>query len=138
MRRFTLAATLAVLAGLPGLSGHSAEQTKLNALMQRKLVNAQKVLAAVTMNDFKAVRKHAEELIDISREAEFKVIKTPRYEMLAEDFRRTEPSSPISYTLEEAVRRARLSWPDLLRELIPELPPRSSVLVGLGIRAPSE
>jgi hypothetical protein len=88
MRRFILAAALAVLAGLPGLSGHSAEQTKLNALMQRKLVNAQKVLAAVTMNDFKAVRRHAEELIDISREAEFKVIKTPRYEMLAEDFRR--------------------------------------------------
>ncbi len=89
MRRFTLAAALAVLAGLPGLSGHSAEQTKLNALMQRKLVNAQKVLAAVTMNDFKAVRRHAEELIDISREAEFKVIKTPRYEILAEDFRRS-------------------------------------------------
>jgi type VI secretion system protein ImpA len=57
---------------------------------------------------------------------------------IAEAFRRTEPSSPISYTLEEAVRRARLSWPDLLHELIPELPPRSSVLVSLGIRAPSE
>jgi hypothetical protein len=89
MRRFTLVAAVALLAGLPGLSGHSAEQTKMSALMQRKLANAQKVLAAVTMNDFKAIRKHAEELIDISREAEFKVIKTPRYEVLAEDFRRT-------------------------------------------------
>jgi type VI secretion system protein ImpA len=57
---------------------------------------------------------------------------------IAVAFRRAEPGSPISYTLEEAVRRARLSWPDLLRELIPDLPPRSSVLVGLGIRPPSE
>jgi type VI secretion system protein ImpA len=57
---------------------------------------------------------------------------------IAAAFRRTEPSSPFSYTLEEAVRRARLSWPDLLRELIPELPPRSNVLVGLGMRPPSE
>jgi len=89
MRRFTLAVmTLALFAGLPALSGHGAEQTKLNTLMHRKLDHAQKVLAAVTMNDFKAVRRHAEELIDISKEAEFKVLKTPRYELLAEDFRR--------------------------------------------------
>ena len=88
MRRFTLAAAVALLAGLPGLSGHSAEQTKLNELMHRKLVNAQKVLAAVATNDFKAIRKHAEELIDISKEAEFKAIKTPQYELLSEDFRR--------------------------------------------------
>jgi type VI secretion system protein ImpA len=57
---------------------------------------------------------------------------------IAVAFRRNEPGSPLSYTLEEAVRRARLSWPDLLREMIPDLPPRSSVLVGLGIRPPSE
>ena len=88
MRRFTLTAALVLLAGLSGLSGHGAEKTKLTELMQRKLVNAQKVLAAVATNDFKAIRKHAEELIDISKEAEFKVLKTPRYELLAEDFRR--------------------------------------------------
>jgi hypothetical protein len=89
MRRFTLAvAALALLAGLPALSGHGAEQTKLSALMHRKLENAQKVLAGVATNDFKGVRRHAEELIDISKEAEFKVLKTPRYELLAEDFRR--------------------------------------------------
>jgi type VI secretion system protein ImpA len=57
---------------------------------------------------------------------------------IAMAFRRTEPGSPISYTLEEAVRRARLSLPDLLRELLPELPARSSILLGLGIKPPSE
>jgi hypothetical protein len=88
MRRFLLPAALALLAVLPAVRGHSAGQKKLSDLMHRKLENAQKVLAAVATNDFKAIRKHAEELIDISKEAEFKVMKTPRYEMLAEDFRR--------------------------------------------------
>ena len=88
MRRFTLTAALALAAALPALSGHGAEQKKLTDLMHRKLDNAQKVLAGVATNDFKAVRKHAEELIDISKEAEFKVLRTPRYELLAEDFRR--------------------------------------------------
>lgn len=36
---------------------------------------------------------------------------------LAEHFEKTEPQAPISYTLVEAVRRARLSLPDLLAEL---------------------
>ncbi len=89
MRRLTMAVTaLGLLAVLPALSGHGAEQTRLSKLMDRKLVHAQKVLAAVTMNDFKGIRQNAEELIDISREAEFKVLKTPRYETLSEDFRR--------------------------------------------------
>jgi type VI secretion system protein ImpA len=57
---------------------------------------------------------------------------------IAEAFRRTEPNSPLSYTLEDAVRRARLSWPELLRELLPDLPPRASILSGLGIRPPTE
>lgn len=53
-------------------------------------------------------------------------------------FRNNEPNSPLSYTLEEAVRRARLPLPDLLRELLPELPPRINVMVGLGMRPPNE
>lgn len=36
---------------------------------------------------------------------------------LAEHFEKTEPQAPISYTLVEAVRRARLSLPELLAEL---------------------
>jgi type VI secretion system protein ImpA len=57
---------------------------------------------------------------------------------IAEIFRRAEPNSPLSYTLEEAVRRARLSLPELLREMMPELAQRSSLLNGLGIRPPAE
>ncbi len=49
-------------------------------------------------------------------------------------FRTTEPNSPLSYTLEEAVRRARLGLPELLKEMMPEAAPRSALLVSLGIR----
>ena len=57
---------------------------------------------------------------------------------IAHAFRVSEPGSPFSYTLEEAVRRARLSWPELLREMLPEHPPRASVLSNLGIRPPED
>jgi type VI secretion system protein ImpA len=53
-------------------------------------------------------------------------------------FRLSEPNSPLSYTLEDAVRRARLGWPDLLREMMPESAPRAAILSGLGIRPPPD
>ena len=53
-------------------------------------------------------------------------------------FRKTEPNSPISYTLDEAVRRARLGLPELLKEMMPEAAPRSALLAGLGIRSTAE
>jgi type VI secretion system protein ImpA len=55
---------------------------------------------------------------------------------IAEFFRRTEPLSPLSYTLQEAVRRARMSWPELLEEIVPDLSLRAQILISLGIRPP--
>ncbi len=49
-------------------------------------------------------------------------------------FRRTEPHSPLAYTLEEAVRRGRLTWPELLEELLTDKNVRDGLLVRLGIR----
>ena len=49
-------------------------------------------------------------------------------------FRRTEPHSPLAYTLEEAVRRGRLTWPELLEELLTDKNVRDGLLVKLGIR----
>ncbi|HMG50280.1 MAG TPA: type VI secretion system protein TssA [Inquilinus sp.] len=57
---------------------------------------------------------------------------------IAAYFRISEPNSPLSYTLEDAVRRARLGLPDLLKEMMPELATRSAVLSGLGIKPPSD
>jgi type VI secretion system protein ImpA len=55
-------------------------------------------------------------------------------ERIADFFRRTEPHSPLAYTLEEAVRRGRLTWPELLSEVVPDDKVRSAMLVMLGIR----
>jgi type VI secretion system protein ImpA len=55
-------------------------------------------------------------------------------ERIADFFRRTEPHSPLAYTLEEAVRRGRLTWPELLTEVVPDDKVRSAMLVMLGIR----
>lgn len=57
---------------------------------------------------------------------------------IADFFRRTEPLSPITYTLQEAVRRSRLTWPELLEEIVPDATSRSAILSSLGIRPPSE
>ena len=55
---------------------------------------------------------------------------------IAEFFRRTEPLSPIAYTLQEAVRRSRMTWPELLTEIVPDATSRSAILTSLGIRPP--
>jgi type VI secretion system protein ImpA len=53
-------------------------------------------------------------------------------------FRIAEPNSPLSYTLEEAVRRARLGLPELLKEMMPEAAQRAALLTSLGIRPGAE
>ncbi|HEY3912437.1 MAG TPA: type VI secretion system protein TssA [Stellaceae bacterium] len=57
---------------------------------------------------------------------------------IAEFFRRTEPHSPLAYTLQEAVRRGRMTWPELLAEIVPDAASRSAILSSLGIRPPSD
>jgi type VI secretion system protein ImpA len=54
---------------------------------------------------------------------------------IATYFRRTEPHSPLSYTLDEAVRRGRMTLPDLLAELV-DTDARNAILTSLGIRPP--
>ncbi len=55
---------------------------------------------------------------------------------IAAFFRRTEPHSPLAYTLEEAARRGRLPWPELLSELVPDNNTRTAILSSLGIKPP--
>ena len=52
---------------------------------------------------------------------------------IAEFFRRTEPHSPLSYSLDDAVRRGRMSWPELMAEVVPDEAARQAILVNLGI-----
>jgi hypothetical protein len=94
MRRPTYVLTIVALAlAIPTLRGHcliqvKPEQNKVSELMRRKLENSQKVLEGVTMNDFKLIQRHAEDLIQISKATEWRVIKTPQYEMYSNEFRR--------------------------------------------------
>ena len=53
-------------------------------------------------------------------------------------FRRTEPQSPLSYTLDDAVRRARLTLPDLLKELVQDPEHMRYILLSSGIKAQEE
>jgi type VI secretion system protein ImpA len=66
-----------------------------------------------------------------SREDALKVLSN-----IATFFRKTEPLSPLSYTLDEAVRRGRMTWPELLEEIVADRDSRDSILIKLGIRPP--
>ena len=52
---------------------------------------------------------------------------------VAEYFRKTEPHSPLSYSLEQAVRWGRMSLPDLLDELIKDNSTREDLFRRVGI-----
>jgi len=59
-------------------------------------------------------------------------------EEIATYFRRTEPHSPLAFTIDDAVRRARMPLPELLAEVLPDAAVRRMMLVSLGIRVPEE
>ena len=90
-RILRLSVVLALFFGLSAMSGHSEQpkkdREKVSDLMQKKLKHAQKILEGVAIGDFKKIGDSADELILISRDAEWKIVKTPRYELLSNQFR---------------------------------------------------
>jgi type VI secretion system protein ImpA len=54
---------------------------------------------------------------------------------VADYFRRAEPHSPVSYTLENAVRWGRMTLPELMAELLSADAPRQEYFKQVGIRA---
>jgi type VI secretion system protein ImpA len=57
---------------------------------------------------------------------------------VAEFFGKYEPHSPIGTSLKEIVRRARMPFSDLLRELLPDMAAWRSALSSAGIKPPPE
>jgi type VI secretion system protein ImpA len=57
---------------------------------------------------------------------------------VADFFRRTEPHTPLSYALEQAVRWGRMSLPELLTDLIEDPGARQSLFHRVGIKPPEE
>jgi hypothetical protein len=78
----------ALLAGAWVSSARTADADQTPALMKRKLQHSQKVLEGVTVQDFKMIERNADELIQISKLAEWRAFKTPTYEVYSNDFRR--------------------------------------------------
>jgi hypothetical protein len=111
--KFVLVA-LALLACAPAQGSRDAgpKKDRVPALMQRKLQQAQKVLEGVAVKDFDLIAKHAQELVDISKEAEWKVLKTPRYEIYSNEFRRNAETL-IGNAREQNLDAAALSYVEL-------------------------
>jgi hypothetical protein len=63
-------------------------QIRLQRLMIDKLQNSQKLLEGIALGKFDKIEKHADELIRISKTAEWLAYKTPRYEMFTNEFQR--------------------------------------------------
>src|SRR5712671_6137028 len=64
------------------------EGDKLAELMRRKLEYSQKVLEGLTTNDFDMIRKSADGLMLVSKSVEWRVLKSPEYELHSNEFRR--------------------------------------------------
>jgi hypothetical protein len=107
-----LAAAAFLLATVTTLNGHGNEPSKLSDLMKKKLENAQKVLEGVVIGDFDKIAKHAEELMVISKEVEWKVFKTPEYEVRSNQYRRTVIDM-IEKAKEKNLDGAALSYVDM-------------------------
>ncbi len=80
---FLVATALALVA----IRSYSAD--KVPGLMQKKLQESQKVLEGIALNDFDKIAKHADELADISKQAQWRVLTTPLYQLYSADFQRS-------------------------------------------------
>ena len=60
----------------------------VRALMQKKLACAQKLLEGIALADLDKIGDNAKELSALSQQVQFRVLKTPAYELHANEFRR--------------------------------------------------
>ena len=90
MKKMILILTPLILLGLFTLASGQGQDAKSarEVLMKKKLDSAQKVLEGLAVRDFDLIEKHADNLVLLSKKAEFLVLKTPDYQMYSDDFRR--------------------------------------------------
>ena len=109
IQRFSACALLLVLAAAC-IQGD--EPNKLQALMRKKLEHSQKILEGIAVDDCNMIIKHAEDLIDISKDAEWRVVKTPQYEVHSNEFRRTAQTM-VQKAREKNIDGATLAYMDM-------------------------
>jgi len=87
-KALVLAVLVVIPIGAPRPIGEVQGQEGLSRLMASKLKNSQRLLEGLAMADFPKISRSAEELIQLSKTAEWMVLKTPRYEVHSNEFRR--------------------------------------------------
>src|SRR5688500_8730745 len=86
---WTLSLALALLLGVPWTGPATAQKDgNLSRLMVEKLNHSKNLLEGIALGDFTKINRSAENLIQISKTAEWFVYKTPRYELHSNEFRR--------------------------------------------------
>src|ERR1700682_3186914 len=93
-----LSVALLSLGGFSTHTGKAQQPKQLEKLMVAKLKNSQSLLEGLAMSDFAKISRSAEELVQLSKTAEWFVLKTPRYELHSDEFRRAA---------ETVIRKAR-------------------------------
>lgn len=115
MKNWTFILVASAIA-LPTVCGHADEpkpdRKKVDELMQAKLKASQKVLEGIATDNPELIAKGAETLMRISKEAEWKILKTPKYEIFSNDFRRNAESL-IQNAKDKNLDGATLAYVDL-------------------------
>jgi len=78
----------AALVDGPFLQSQPRQPGPVSKLMVEKLKNAKILLEGIAGADFDKIRGSAEELVQLTRKEEWHVLKTPRYELFSNEFRR--------------------------------------------------
>ncbi len=112
MLKMLIVVTAVALSVLPVAGSRGTEFEPTDELMRRKLSQSQKVLEGVAVNDFEKIAAGAEELIAISKQAEWQVLKTPRYELYSNEFRRSAETL-IKNAKDKNLDAAALTYVDL-------------------------
>jgi hypothetical protein len=93
----------------PKVPREKLDPEKVRVLMHKKLDGAQKILAALTLNDLDRTGASAADLLQVSKEAEFLVFKTRDYEMYRDEFRRSAEAL-VRQAKEKNLEAAKLSY----------------------------
>jgi hypothetical protein len=88
------------------------EGGKVAELMQKKLKHSQKVLEGVAVGDFDEIASNAAELIEVSKQAEWAVSKSPQYELRSNEFRRSAEDL-VKYAKAKNLDAAAMSYIEL-------------------------
>jgi hypothetical protein len=77
-----------LLLGGPALHGQGKKDGPTPSFMARKLMHAKDLLEGIALSDFKKIDRSADELLRLTNAEEWRAIKTARYEMFSNEFRR--------------------------------------------------